>query len=117
MFIKEMEGDHMDSPIRLLEHTDEATKQMLENVRKRKKKFDDAKKLHNYWIMATLFIAFMCLNYFYFTIARLSSSFFAMFSVAVNDLVNVLLVGFNHFNVWNHEYTKTTKGQKGKRIP
>jgi hypothetical protein len=88
----EMEGDKMDSPIRLLEHTDEATKQMLENVRKRKKKFDDAKKLHNYLIMATVISAFIYLNYFYFSIAKhYSYSFYAMYSASVNDSLNILL--------------------------
>ena len=48
----------MDSPILLLEHTDEATKQMLENVRKRKQKFDDAKKWHYF---CHLFNAFFCI--------------------------------------------------------
>jgi predicted membrane protein len=84
----------MDSPIRMLDHTDEATKDMLENVRKRKKKFDNAKKLHNYTIMATLLAAFIFLNYFYFNIAKYnSSSFFAIFSASVNDLINTILLG------------------------
>jgi hypothetical protein len=89
-----MEGENMDTPIRLLEHTDEATKEMLENVRKRKKKFDNAKKRHNYFIMATLMAAFLFLNYFYFNIAKQNSfSFFAMFTASVNDIVNILLLG------------------------
>lgn len=84
----------MDSPIRLLENTDEATKQMLENVRKRKKKFDNVKKLHNYFIMATLLTSFIFLHYFYFHIAQQNAySFFAMFSASVNDLTNVFLLG------------------------
>ena len=82
----------MDSPILLLEHTDEATKQMLENVRKRKQKFDDAKKWHYFSIYSTLFFAFLFFSYFYLTVAKIYSySFFAMFSATVNDSVNVLL--------------------------
>jgi hypothetical protein len=82
----------MDSPILLLEHTDEATKQMLENVRKRKQKFDDAKKWHYFAIYSTLSFAFLFFSYFYLTVAKIYSySFFAMFSAAVNDSVNVLL--------------------------
>jgi hypothetical protein len=84
----------MDTPIRILEHTDEATKEMLENVRKRKRKFDNAKKLHNYFIMATLMAAFIFLNYFYFYIAKQNSySFFSIFSASINDMVNMLLLG------------------------
>lgn len=84
----------MDSPIRVLEYTDEATKQMLENVRKRKEKFDNAKKLHNYVIMTTLFSAFIYLNYFYFSIVKQNgNSFFAMFSASVNNLMNMFLLG------------------------
>ncbi|WP_342432161.1 DUF2663 family protein [Neobacillus sp. FSL H8-0543] len=82
----------LDSPILLLEHTDEATKQMLENVRKRKQKFDEAKKWHFFTIYSTLFFAFLFFSYFYLTVAKIYSySFFAMFSAAVNDSVNVLL--------------------------
>jgi hypothetical protein len=82
----------MDSPILLLEHTDEATKQMLDNVRKRKQKFDDAKKWHYFSIYSTLSFAFLFFSYFYLTVAKIYSySFFAMFSAAVNDSVNVLL--------------------------
>ncbi|MEW9049794.1 MAG: DUF2663 family protein [Neobacillus sp.] len=82
----------MDSPILLLEYTDEATKHMLENVRKRKQKFDDAKRWHYYSIYGTLFFAFIFFTYFYLTIAKFFSySFFAMFSASVNDSVNVLL--------------------------
>lgn len=82
----------MDSPILLLEHTDEATKQMLENVRKRKKKFDDAKRWHFYSIYATLISAFLLFSYFYFTIAKYYSfSFFAMFSASLNNPFIVLL--------------------------
>jgi hypothetical protein len=87
-----MEGDKMDSPILLLENTDQATKQMLENVRKRKEKFDHSKRRHNIAILATLILAVIFLCYFYFTIAkRYSYSFSAMFSASVNDSVNFFL--------------------------
>src|SRR4051794_36184310 len=86
----------MDAPILLLKHTDEATKQMLENVRKRKKKFDEAKKRHYLSIYATLLSAFMFFTYFYFTIAKeYSYSFFAMFSASVNDAVTLLLLALS----------------------
>ena len=46
----------MDSPILLLEHTDQATKQMLENVRKRKEKFDNTKRWHFFAIQQHCFL-------------------------------------------------------------
>ncbi|MDR6998581.1 YpbF family protein [Neobacillus niacini] len=83
----------MDTPILKLQYTDETTKQILENVRKRKKKFDDAKRLHNYWIMATLVVSFIYLYYFYITIGKqYSYSFFSMFSVSVSDVKNLILL-------------------------
>lgn len=105
----------MDSPILLLENTDEATKQMLENVRKRKKKFDDSKRWHFYSIYAALFFSFMYFSYFYFTIAKFYSySFFAMFSASVNDSLNVLLffviIGlFGAMNVLKQQKDKKEK--------
>jgi exonuclease III len=93
MYVKE-EGDKMDSPILLLEHTDDATKQMLENVRKRKEKFDNYKRWHYLSIYVTLLFAFLFFSSFYITIAKqYSYSFFAMFSAAVNDLRIMSLLG------------------------
>ncbi|MGX6442603.1 DUF2663 family protein [Neobacillus sp. K501] len=105
----------MDSPILLLEYTDEATKQMLENVRKRKKKFDDAKRWHFYSIYATLFSAFLLFSFFYFTIAKYYSfSFFAMFSASLNNSFIVLLffitIGFyGAMNVLRQQKDKKEK--------
>ena len=83
----------MDKPIFLLEHTDEATKQMLENVRKRKVKFDTAKRLHYLSIYSLLLFAFLFFSYFYFMIAKqYSYSFFAMFSASVSDAINISLM-------------------------
>jgi predicted nucleic acid-binding protein len=83
----------MDKPILLLEHTDEATKQMLENVRKRKVKFDTAKRLHYLSIYSLLLVAFLFFSYFYFMIAKqYSYSFFAMFSASVSDAINISLM-------------------------
>jgi hypothetical protein len=83
----------MDKPIILLEHTDNATKQMLENVRKRKDKFDTAKRLHYLSIYSMLLFAFLFFSYFYFIIAKqYSYSFFAMFSASVSDAINISLL-------------------------
>lgn len=83
----------MDKPIILLEHTDDATKQMLENVRKRKVKFDTAKRVHYLSIYSMLLFAFLFFSYFYFIIAKqYSYSFFAMFSASVSDALNIVLL-------------------------
>lgn len=81
----------MEPAIILLdEHTDQATKQMLHNVIVRKRKFDKAKRNHELSIWASTCMAVMLLLYLYFYIARpYSYSFFAMFSVFVDN--------FNHF--------------------
>jgi hypothetical protein len=80
----------MDSPILLLEYSDQATKQMLENVRKRKKKFDDAKKFHIWSIWVTLLFVSIYFTYLYYTIGKVYSySFSAMFSAFVNDSMNL----------------------------
>ena len=91
MYVTEV-VDTMDKPIHSLEHTDEATKQMLENVRKRKIKFDTAKRWHYLTIYSMLFFAFVFFIYFYFMIAKqYSYSFFAMFSASVSDAINISL--------------------------
>ncbi|WML45146.1 YpbF family protein [Neobacillus sp. PS3-40] len=105
----------MDSPILLLEHTDQATKQMLENVRKRKVKFDKSKRLHTISIWATLVLTSIYFIYLYFTIAKLYSySFAAMFSAFVNDSNNlsflVVTVGLYGFmNVLKQKKEKKEK--------
>ncbi|MDP4087134.1 MAG: YpbF family protein [Bacillota bacterium] len=105
----------MDSPILLLENTDQATKQMLENVRKRKEKFDKSKRLHTMVIWATLTTASIYFGYLYFTIAKLYSySFAAMFSAFVNNSNNlyflVVTVGLYGFmNVLKQKMDKKEK--------
>ncbi len=90
-----MEADKMDSPIQLLENTDQATKQALENVRKRKGKFDRFKKRHILSIWATIILATSFLAYLYITVASIYSySFAAMFSAFVNDSNNLTLLVF-----------------------
>lgn len=83
----------MDKTIYSLAHTDEATKQMLENVRKRKVKFDTVKRWHYLSIYSMLLFAFLFFSYFYFMIAKqYSYSFFAMFSASVSDAINISLL-------------------------
>lgn len=105
----------MDAPIRSLNYTDEATKQMLENVRKRKEKFDNAEKRHFLSIYLTLIFAFIFFGHFYFTIAKqYSYSFFAMFSTALNDSLTVYmfaltLIGYGAMNVLKQQKDKKEK--------
>jgi predicted membrane protein len=105
----------MDSPIRSLNNTDEATKQMLENVRKRKEKFDTAEKRHFLSIYLTLIFAFVFFANFYLTIAKqYSYSFFAMFSAALNNTLTVYmfaltLIGYGAMNVLKQQKDKKEK--------
>ncbi|MFK9095370.1 DUF2663 family protein [Bacillus salipaludis] len=105
----------MDSPIQLLEHTDQATKQMLENVRKRKVKFDNLKKWHYISIYLTLFFAFIFFVYFYFNIAgHHSYSFLAIISAALNDTFNMFvltmtLIGLGAMNLLKQQKEKKEK--------
>ncbi|MDQ0219019.1 DUF2663 family protein [Peribacillus cavernae] len=77
----------MEPAIILLdEHTDQATKHMLQTVIERKRKFDLAKRNHLVSIWASMTMAAMLLVYVYFYIARpYSDSFFDMFSVFVDN--------------------------------
>ncbi|MGG3470819.1 YpbF family protein [Neobacillus pocheonensis] len=85
----------MDSPIQLLENTDQATKQALENVRKRKEKFDRFKRRHKLSIWGTIILASSFFIYLYVTVASVYSySFAEMFSAFVNDSRNFTFLVF-----------------------
>jgi len=105
----------MDTPIQQLEYTDQATKQMLENVRKRKKKFDDLKMWHYFAIYGTLLFAFIFTVYFYVSyVKQYSFSFLAMLSAVLNDTVAVYLlaftiVGFGAMNLLKQQKEKKEK--------
>jgi hypothetical protein len=105
----------MDSPILLLENTDQATKQMLDNVRKRKEKFDEAKRWHTTLIWATLLTTFIYFIYLYLSIAKpYGYSFAAMFSAFVDDSRNlyfmVLTIGlYGLMNVFKQKSDKKEK--------
>jgi len=105
----------MDSPIQLLEYTDQATKQMLENVRKRKKKFDNAKMWHYLSVYATLFFAFIFIIYFNLTIVKqYSYSFLSMLSASLNDAVAVFLIGISVIGFGAMNLLKQQKEKKEK---
>jgi hypothetical protein len=105
----------MDSPIQQLEHTDQATKTMLENVRKRKRKFDEAKKWHYISVYGTLFFAFIFMVYFYiYFYQQYSFSFLTLLSAVINDTVAVYLlaftiVGFGAMNLLKQQKEKKEK--------
>ncbi|AZU63181.1 YpbF family protein [Neobacillus mesonae] len=105
----------MDAPIQLLENTDPATKQMLENLRKRKEKFDIAEKRHFFAIYGTLGMAFLFFCYFYFNIAQhYSYSFFAMFSASLNNTVNMFLLAMTLISYGAMNVLRQQKDKKEK---
>ncbi|WP_042355238.1 DUF2663 family protein [Bacillus rubiinfantis] len=105
----------MDGPIRLLENTDPATKQMLENLRKRKEKYDSAEKRHYYSIYGTLIIAFIFFSYFYLAIAKdYSYSFLAMFSATLNDIIAVSLFSLSLISYGAMNLLRQQKEKKEK---
>jgi hypothetical protein len=103
----------MESPIKLLDDkTDPATKQILENVVKRKRKFDLYKKRHMVTIWVTISIVSLFFLYLYFTIAaNYSYSFAAMFSSFVNDTNNLTFLAAT---VGMYGYMNLLKGKKEK---
>lgn len=105
----------MDKPILLLENTDQATKQALENVRKRKEKFDRFEKRHLHSIWGTVIIASLFFIYLYFTVGRsYSYSFEAMFSAFVNDSTNFtfLVLSVGMYGLMNLLREKKEKAEK-----
>lgn len=81
----------MEPAIILLDdHTDQAAKQMLQNVVDRKRKYDLLKKKHLHSLWATMTIAALFLIYLYlYIVIPYSYSFYKMFGVFVGH--------FNHF--------------------
>lgn len=106
----------MESPILTLDcRTDMATKKMLENLVKRKRKFDDFKFKHELSIFSTIMLAVIMFLYLYFTIVKIYSfSFAAMFSAYANDSNNLwLLMGsVGMFGLMNLLKEKREKAEK-----
>lgn len=103
----------MESPILLLdEKTDPTTKKILENVVKRKMKFDLYQRRHSFAIWAALLLVLSYFVYLYITIARnYSYSFAAMFSAFVKDSNNLI---FLIFSVGMYGYMNLLKEKKEK---
>jgi hypothetical protein len=80
------------SIIHLDDRTDQATKQMLNNVVKRKRKYDDFKRKHLIVMILTMGMAVLFLLYLYqTTIKPYSYSFYEIFSAFFNHSGNLYL--------------------------
>ena len=84
----------MDSSILLLdEHTDQATKQMLQHVVERKRKFETLQRKHRavLWCAVSTAILFTIYLYLYVWIPY-SYSFFSVFSAFVNQTYHLFFL-------------------------
>jgi len=81
--------------IMLDERTDQATRQMLQKVVERKRKYEHLKLRHLIVMWATVFAAFLYLYYLYQTVLDpYSYSFAAMFSAYVDNSANLYYLVF-----------------------
>jgi hypothetical protein len=106
----------MEQTILMLdERTDQATKQMLLNVVKRKKKYDQYKAKHLFTMSCTLFLLFCYFIYLYFTVVNpYSYSFSVMFSAYVNNSANFyfLIITLGTYGLMNIFREKKEKAEK-----
>lgn len=84
----------MESSILLLdEHTDQATKQMLQHVVDRKRKFEALQRKHRITMWCTVSIAVLFIAYLYLYIwIPHSYSFFTVFSAFVNQTYHLFFL-------------------------
>lgn len=106
----------MDKPILMLdEKTDHATKVMLQNVVKRKRKFDEYCKKHLYTMWLTLICASVYFVYLYQTVVfPYSYSFSKMFSAFIQNSFHlfalIFLMGlFGYMNLLKEKRDKAEK--------
>ncbi|WP_163101027.1 YpbF family protein [Peribacillus alkalitolerans] len=79
------------SVIKLEDWTDQATKVMLNNVIERKKKFDKLKRKHFQTSVSSFILGLLFMVYLYqFILKPYSYSFFDMYSVFVDDFMNLI---------------------------
>ena len=103
------------SILMLDDRTDQATKQMLNNVVKRKKRYEDFKSKHLLILSLTLLLTAFLFIYLFLTVARpYSYSFAAMFSAFVSSSVNfyLLIVIMGTFGYMNLLREKRDKAEK-----
>ncbi|MBS4191069.1 YpbF family protein [Bacillus sp. FJAT-49705] len=112
----------MESSIKLLDdRTDQATRQMLQKVVERKRKFDKYKMRHLIIMWATVFLSFFYFFYIYQTIMKpYSYSFSSMFSTYVNHSANlyylIFIVGlYGLMNLLQEKREKAEKEYHGLR--
>ncbi|WP_442594605.1 YpbF family protein [Neobacillus sp. D3-1R] len=104
-----------ESILMLDDRTDKATRQMLENVVKRKRKFDDFKYTHNITVMITLLMTTFFFYYLYKTIVvSYSYSFMAMFSAFLQKEINLafLVITIGMYGMMNLLKAKREKAEK-----
>ena len=105
----------MDEAIRNLKWTDEATKQMLQNVVKRKRKFDRYKLWHLIILWTTVLFSLLYIALIYKEVVNpYSYSFAAMFSaflgLSMNEWALVFLFAlFGYMNVLKKKVDKYEK--------
>ncbi|UQD52586.1 DUF2663 domain-containing protein [Bacillus methanolicus] len=106
----------METPIFMLDdRTDQATKEMLESVVKRKRKFDRFKFRHLFVMWLTIAFGFFFFIYLYYTVMKpYSYSFEAMFSAFVNKSVNfyLLVINVGIYGLMNLLREKREKAEK-----
>ena len=101
--------------LNLDERTDQATKQMLNNVVKRKKKYQDLKSKHLLVLYLTLILSAFYFIFLFITVARpYSYSFAAMFSAFVSNSLNFYLLmailgSFGYMNLLREKRDKAEK--------
>ncbi|RID89263.1 DUF2663 family protein [Peribacillus asahii] len=101
--------------IMLDEHTDQATKQMLQHVVERKKKFEALQQKHQMILWGTISVTVVFILYLYvYVLAPYSYSFFAMFSAFVNQSNHVffLLITMGAFGYLTMVKNKMEKAEK-----
>ncbi|USK58653.1 YpbF family protein [Peribacillus asahii] len=101
--------------IMLDEHTDQATKQMLQHVVERKKKFEALQQKHQMILWGTISVTVVFILYLYvYVMAPYSYSFFAMFSAFVNQSNHVvfLLITMGLFGYLTMVKNKMEKAEK-----
>lgn len=105
----------MEMPIHSLdERTDQTTKQILENVVKRKRKFELYKQRHTKTMWITLFLGLLYFVYIYGTIIKNHSDFASMFSAFVKDSNHLifLLITIGMYGFMNLLKEKMEKAEK-----
>lgn len=105
----------MESSIIVLNQTDQATKQMLQNLVDRKQKFDRFKQYHLLVLWLTVLYSFGALYLLYYHILTpYSYSFFEIFLVLVDDNIHLffILLAISFFGATKVLYEKKQKAEK-----